>query len=477
MPQPFNPNPLHLADSYKNTHFYEAAVTELLAYFEARGGEYPYTEFFGLQGILMEHFEGKFFNLQNLNDMREDTQIHFYEGFPFKYDDWKYILDTYEGRLPIEIRAVKEGSIVPVSNVLFTIKSTDEKVPWIEQWTETVIQHTWYPTVVATKDRMCKELFAQFLAETADNMAALPFQLHDFGFRGVECVQAAGRGGAAHLLNFLGTDTMVGMDYLHQYYGAPRVSGFSVPATEHSMFTIKGEAGEAEQVGAALRKYPKGIISLVGDSYNIFNFTKEILGRQFRDLIRAREGKVVVRPDSGDPVVQVPKLFDILAESFGIRENGKQYKVLAPVVGCLWGDGMDYYSIRALLTAIKAAHYSTENIVTGMGGGLLQKVNRDTQKVAIKLCNAVIGGVDTPVSKNPSTDSGKKSKGGRLALLKHDRGRWVTMAESNGVGIPFNQLELTFRNGEMKRFQKYDEIRKIADEQGAEYSEAHAAGV
>jgi nicotinamide phosphoribosyltransferase len=270
---------------------------------------------------------------------------------------------------------------------------------------------------------------------------------------------------------------MVGMDYLHQYYGAPRVSGFSVPATEHSMFTIKGEAGEADQVGAALRQYPKGIISLVGDSYNIFNFTKEILGHRFRDLIRAREGKVVVRPDSGDPVTQVPQLFDILAESFGIRENSKQYKVLPPVVGCLWGDGMDYYSIRALLTAIKAAHYSTENIVTGMGGGLLQKVNRDTQKVAIKLCNAVIGGVDTPVSKNPSTDKGKASKGGRLALLKHDRGRWVTMAASHGIGIPFDQLELTFRNGEMKRIQTLDEIRKIADAQGAEYSEAHAAGV
>jgi len=477
MPQPFNPNPLHLADSYKNTHFYEQAVKELLAYFESRGGEYPFTEFFGLQGILIEHFVGKFFNLQNLNDMREDCDIHFYKGFPFKYDGWKYILDKYDGRLPVEIKAVKEGSIVPVSNVLYTVRSTDEKVVWIEQWMETVLQHVWYPTTVATKDRMCKELYAQFLAETADTMAALPFQLHDFGFRGTTGVQAAGRGGAAHLLNFLGTDTMVGMDYLNQYYGAPRVSGFSVPATEHSMFTIKGKAGEAEQVGAALREYPKGIISLVGDSYNIFNFTKEILGRQYRDLIRAREGKVVVRPDSGDPVVQVPQLFDLLAESFGIRENSKSYKVLAPCVGLLWGDGMDYYSIKALLTAIKAAHYSTENVVNGMGGGLLQKLNRDTQKFAIKLCNAVIGDVDTPVSKDPVTDHGKASKGGRLVLLKQDRGRWVTVTETRAIGVTGNELETVFLNGEMKRFQTLDEIRKIADAQGTEYSQAHSAGV
>src|SRR5271168_1699675 len=476
MPQPFNPNSLHLADSYKNTHFYEEAVKELLAYFESRGGEFPFTQFFGLQGNLLEHFTGQFFTLQNLKDAQEDSQIHFYKGFPFKFDDWKYILDTYQGRLPVEIKAVKEGSIVPVSNVLYTVRSTDPRVPWIEQWMETVLQHVWYPTTVATKSRMCKQLYAQFLAETADTMAALPFQLHDFGFRGATGVQAAARGGAAHLLNFLGTDTMVGMDYMHQYYGAPRVSGFSVAATEHSIHTIRGEAGEAESVGAALRKYPTGIISLVGDSYNIFHFTKDILGGQFRDLIRARDGKVVVRPDSGDPVVQVPQLFDILAEKFGTRENSKQYKVLAPCVGCLWGDGMDYYSIKALLTAIKAAHWSTENIVNGMGGGLLQKLNRDTQKFAIKLCNAVIDGVDTPVSKNPSTDHGKASKGGRLVLLKQDRGRWVTVTETKQVGVTGNMLETVFHNGEMKRFQTLDEIRQIADAQGMEYAQAHSIG-
>jgi nicotinamide phosphoribosyltransferase len=477
MPEPFNPNPLHLADSYKNTHFYEDSVQELLAYFESRGGEYPYTEFAGLQGILQEHFTGQFFNLQNLKDAQEDSQVHFYEGFPFKFDDWKYILDTHNGRLPVEIKAVKEGSVVPVSNVLYTVRSTDPRVPWVGQWMETVLQHTWYPTTVATKSRMCKELYAKYLAETSDSMAALPFQLHDFGFRGTTGAQAAGRGGAAHLINFLGTDTMVGMDYLHQYYGAPRVSGFSVPATEHSMFTIKGRAGEADQVGAALRNYPKGIISLVGDSYNIFNFSKEILGCQFRDLIRAREGKVVCRPDSGDPVTQVPQLFDIFAESFGTRENGKGYKVLAPCIGVLWGDGMDLYSIQSLLRAIKAAHWSTENIVNGMGGGLLQKVNRDTQKFAIKLCNAVIDGVNIPVSKDPSTDHGKASKGGRLALLKQDRGRWFTVADQYNNGVAFDQLETVFLNGEMKRFQTLDEIRKIADAQGAEYVQANGVGV
>ena len=474
-PIPFNPNPLHLWDSYKDTHFYEDIVQELLAYAEARGGEYPFTEFFSLQGILLEHFVGKFFTQQNLDEAYEDSQAHFGAGFPYPKDEWQYILDKYDGRLPVEIRAVKEGSIVPVQNVLYTVKSTDPKCVGVGQRMETVLQHTWYGTTVATKDRMAWMMYRDFLLETADTLDALSFQLHDFGFRGATCVQAAGRGGAAHLLNVLGTDTKVAMQYLHQFYGAPRVSGYSVPATEHSMFTIKGRAGEAEQVGAALRKYPKGIVSLVGDSYNIFNFCREILGGQYRDLIRNRDGKVVARPDSGDPVVQVPQLFDIFKEKFGIRENSKGYQVLPPCIGTLWGDGMDLYSILALLRAIKAARYSTENIVNGMGGGLLQKVNRDTQKFAIKLCNAVIDGVNVPVQKDPATDSGKKSKGGRLALLKQDKGRWVTVQDTYNNGVPFDQLELVFRNGSMHRLQTLDEIRKIANEQAAEYMEARAA--
>lgn len=469
MPQPFKPNPLRKSDSYKDTHFYGDDVTELMGYAESRGGEYPYTEFFGMQGLLMEEFEGEFFTQKDLDEEYENSQQHFYAGFPYKKDGWQYILDTYKGKLPIEIRAVKEGSIVPVHNALYTIKSTDEKVPWIEQWVETVIQHTWYTTAVATKSRFCKETcYRPFFDLTSDNPAAIDFILHDFGFRGATGTQAAARGGAAHLINFRGTDTKIAMDYLAQYYGAPRVSGYSVPASEHSMMTLKGEGGEAGQVGELLRKYPKGILSIVGDSYDIFHFTKDILGKQYRDLIRTREGKVVCRPDSGDPVTQVPQLYDILAESFGVRENSKQYKLLPPCVGVLWGDGMDVYSILAQNRAIVQAHYAIDNIVNGMGGGLLQKVNRDTQKFAIKLCNAIIGGQDTPVSKKPKSDMGKASKAGRPALLKQDFGRWVTVQDSASGMVPFNQLELVFRNGDMKRMQTYSEIVKIAEAGAAE---------
>lgn len=458
----FLPNPLRLADSYKNTHIYDDSVTELLSYFEARGGEFPYTVFFGLQGLLEETFTGQFFTRRDLEEEYSNSQEHFGAGFPYRFKDWEHILYAHGGRLPIEIKAVREGSVVPTKNALFTVRSTDKTVPWVGQWAETVLMHVWYTTAVATKSRIAKELYKKYLEETADSLAVLPFQLHDFGFRGVSGVQEAARGGAAHLVNFLGTDTPVAMDYLHEYYGAPRVSGFSVPASEHSVMTLKGEGGEAAQVEALLNKYPTGILSIVGDSYDIFNFTRNIIGGQFQERIRNRSGRVVVRPDSGNPVTQVPHLLDILGEKFGFRENDKGYRVLAPVVGLLWGDGMDYYTIKDQLQAIKAAHWSTENIVNGMGGGLLRKVNRDTQKCAIKLCNAVIDCKEIPVSKNPITDSGKSSKRGRVALLNDETG-YHTLQECVGDWTPFDKLETVFLNGEMKRFQNLSEIRKNAE--------------
>lgn len=478
MPRPFSPNPLRKADGYKDAHIYGDDVTELLAYGESRGGEFPFTQVGGLQGILQEEFEGEFFTQKDLNEEYENSQQYFYPGFPYKKDGWQYILDKYRGRLPIDVYAVKEGSIIPTGNALYTIKSNEPKVPWVEQWVETVMQHSWYTTAVGTKSRFCKEVaYRPFFDLSSDNFALIDYILHDFGFRGATCCQAAARGGAQHLVNFRGTDTKIAMDYLYQYYGAPRVSGCSVPASEHSVMTLKGEGGEAGQVGELLRQYPKGILSIVGDSYDIFHFCKDILCGQYRDQIRARDGKVVARPDSGDPAVQVPQLFDIFRDGFGYRENSKNYIVLAPCIGVLWGDGMDLYSIIAQNRAIVAAHYAIDNIVNGMGGGLLQKVNRDTIRWAIKLCNAIIDGKEVPVQKKPKTDSSKASKAGRPATLKQDRARWVTVPDPTGYSIAGNQLELVFRNGDMMRMQTFDEIKTIAEAEAKEFYAEYAKRV
>lgn len=463
MPRPLVINPLRLSDSYKDGHIwqYPKGTTDVYEYYEARGGEYPYQVLFGLQYILRSRLEGEFFNKHDLANELADSQVHFGAGYPYPVDAWQYLLDKHQGRLPVEIKAVKEGTPVPVHNAMITIHATDENCFWLPGWLESIIQQVWYPSTVCTKSRVVKELFKEFLEATADTMASWPFSLHDFAFRGVPCPEAAAIGGAAHLVNFLGTDTKAAMDLLHQFYGASRVSGHSVAASEHSTMTTWEREGEAAAVGNLLDKFPTGIISIVGDSYDIYNFARTIVGTTHRERIRARSGKVVIRPDSGDPNVVVPKILGILGEQFGIRENSRGYKVLPPCIGVIQGDGMDYYTIRALLQTLKDAHWSAENIVVGMGGGLLQKVNRDTQKVAIKCSYAKINGKDVMVYKQPITDPGKNSKKGKQALVEDANGSYVTMSYS-GNEYPFDLLETVFLNGEVKRIQTLEEIRNLA---------------
>lgn len=345
---------------------------------------------------------------------------------------------------------------------MITIRNTDPKCFWLPGWLESVLQQVWYGSTVATKSRMVKELVAKYLGETADSLATLPFALHDFGYRGVSSTETAAIGGAAHLINFLGTDTKCAMDLLNQFYDAPRVSGHSVAASEHSTMTTWGRGLEDSAVGNLLEKFPTGILSIVGDSYDIYNFSRNIVGGTYRDIIRSRSGKVVVRPDSGDPNVVVPTVLDILGEQFGVRENARGFKVLPPCIGVIQGDGMDYYSIQQLFETLKSLHWSTENVVVGMGGGLLQKLNRDTQKVAIKCSYARIDGEDVEVYKQPITDPGKNSKKGKQALIQAGDGTDFRTMSYTGDHFPMDQLETVFLNGQVKRFQTLDEIRNLA---------------
>lgn len=470
MPRPFRPRPLHKTDSYKVGHwrFIVPGTTEMLYYYEARGGEYPYQVLFDLQGNIQRNIEGQFASLIDVEEAEFKAGLHFGSDRVFNKEGWRHVINTHGGYLPLEIRSVKEGTPVDVKNVMWTMKNTCDKCAWVPGWTETILEHTWYGSTVATKSRYTKQMIAEFLAETADNFDTLPFQLHDFGGRGVPCDLVMGIGAAAHLINFMGTDTLPGLDYIEQYYGfgiGNEMPGYSVFATEHSITTMWQREFEAKFVGHALDEVPTGILSLVGDSYDIYNFTANIIGGTYRERIRNRNGKVVVRPDSGDSVQVTLRILEILAEKFGVSETSNGYKLLPPCVGVLWGDGIDHYGIRKILQAMKDAKWSAANIVFGMGGGLLQKLNRDTQKVAIKCCNAVINGEQVEIFKDPITDPGKKSKRGRLALLDDQNGGFHTMPyKGDGKnGYPFDLLEQVFLNGELKRFQKFPEIRQLAE--------------
>lgn len=466
MPRTLKVNPYRKTDSYKYGHFrfIPRGTTNMMYYYEARGGEYPYTIPFGFQYIMKSHLEGQFGSAEELENAFDISNQHFGTPRMFNLNGWKHILNDHGGLLPLHIRAVKEGTKVGVKNVILMMEPTCERCVWLPGWTETIMEHGWFGSGVATRSHMTKELIKEFLLDTADDLSTLPYQLHDFGGRGVTCVEQMAIGSAAHMLNFAGTDTMPGFDLIQQFYDEGvsdwKVPAFSVAASEHSVTTLWGRERESDFVANALEEFPEGILSLVGDSYDIFNFTANIIGGDHRDKIRNRKGKVVVRPDSGNPKQITLEVMNILGEKFGIRETRNGYKLLPPCVGVLWGDGIDYYGVREILQTLKDNKWSAANIVFGMGGGLLQKLNRDTQKVAIKCCHAIVNGEQRDIFKDPITDPGKASKRGRLALIQDANGDYRTVSyKSDSNDYPLDQLETVFLNGEVKRSQTFANVR------------------
>ncbi len=447
-------NIILLTDAYKATHWkqYPKDTKRVYSYFESRGGKFDETLFYGLQILLIKYLEGQVLEQW----MIDEADAFLSEVFGVDYfnkEGWQYILDTYDGRLPVRIKAVKEGSVVPTRNVLMTIENTDDNVPWLTNFLETLLVQVWYPTTVATLSYEVKKLGQAFAEKTSDNPVS-PFLLNDFGFRGVSSVESAGIGGSAHLVSFLGTDTLEGIRYAKTYYNA-EACGFSVMATEHSTTTIYGRDNELSAYEAFLDACPSGLLSVVSDSYNLYQAI-EWFGTKLRDKILSREGKFVVRPDSGDPVEVSLRCVQMLDAYFGSTVNSKGYKVLNPKVGVIYGDGINYYSIQLILENLERNGYAIDNIVFGMGGGLLQQVDRDTQKFAFKCSAALIGDEWVDVYKDPVTDNGKHSKRGRLNLVKNELGEYVTTSYRV---CGDDELHTVFENGFLTNRLKFDDIK------------------
>jgi nicotinamide phosphoribosyltransferase len=262
-------------------------------------------------------------------------------------------------------------------------------------------------------------------------------------------------GGAAHLVNFMGTDTIAGLSFVQDYYNTKEVVGFSIPAAEHSTITSWGKENEANAYRNMLEQYREGLVAVVSDSYDIYNACDQIWGVELRDAVEKRNGTLVVRPDSGVPEEVVLKVTEILGTRFGYTTNAKGYKVLNPKVRVIQGDGVDYDSIGSILENLVKHGWSADNIAFGMGGGLLQKLDRDTQKFAFKCSCAVVNGEERDVFKDPVTDKGKRSKKGRLKLVR-ENGTYVTKAQSEEGK---DELVTVFENGEIKKEYKFEEVR------------------
>lgn len=448
-------------DSYKASHWlqYPENTTAMYSYLESRGGKFSSTVFFGLQYYLKKYLSRPI-TKENVEEAAEFFAAH---GLPFNKEGFMTIVNKHGGRLPIEIKAVPEGTVVPISNLLTSVESTDPECFWVVSYLETLLMRLWYPITVASLSWHCRQIILNGLKQTAENpLEEIPFKLHDFGSRGVSSKESAGIGGAAHLVNFMGSDTVWGVALANQYYNHP-MSGFSIPAAEHSTMTMQGPEGELAAFRRMMQHFakPDSLLAVVSDSYDIFNAIDNYWGKELKKEVIESGATVVVRPDSGDPTEIVVESLKRLENAFGSQWNSKGYKVLNNV-RVIQGDGCSIDTISKMCKAIIAEDFSISNVAFGMGGGLLQKVDRDTQKFAYKCSSATVDGKEIDVFKNPITDPGKRSKKGRLDLVKGCQGSYKTVKQGEES---FNSVMRTvFKDGEILVEDSLDKIRERASQ-------------
>ena len=428
-------NILKHTDSYKYSHFpqYPRDTQYVSSYVTARHAspELPteHVVFFGLNAFVKKYLNSEqMFGDMDIEDAKRMSAQH---GEPFNEDGWRYIRG-HHWSLPLAIEAVPEGSVVPLGTPLVQIRNTDPKVPWLTNFVETaLLRAIWYPSTVATLSFTAKRRMRKYWEKTVDdaNLAGIDFALHDFGARGASSSETALLGGMAHLLNFNGTDTIEALYGVEEFYPATNlvghngnarkfdlgVAGYSVPAAEHSTITSWGEDHEDDAILNMIETYggEGKIYSVVGDSYNIRSFVHRVSAGPILDAIKAKGGRFVIRPDSGNPLSTLQDVLTILSLNLGpeITTNSKGYRVLPPYFRILQGDGVNLESIDHILHQMQISRWSSENFVFGMGGALLQKVNRDTLSFAQK-CNAImIGDKWKPVYKLAPN---KNSRPGRI---------------------------------------------------------------
>ena len=446
-------------DSYKPSHWQvlPKSATHTSTYIEARYGPWEDMLWFGFQMLLKEYFTKPF----GLSDVDEAEELLVPHGAPFNREGWMHILNKHGGYLPIEIEAAPEGMVLPLSNVLAQFVNTDPMVPWLPGYLETPsVRGAWYPTSVATLSYQIKKQMYMRLLKTSDiPETAIQFMLHDFGARGASSKESAGIGGAGHIVNFMGTDTLEALKYVRKYYSMINAA-YSIAAAEHSTMTYEGPRKEFEIADRYLDHYlkPEKMVAVVSDSYDIWN----MVDNYWCDPVRVRRikesgGKAIVRPDSGVPWEVAPEVVRRLAAAYGTTTNSKGYDVLHPCIGVIQGDGVNYESIGTVQDAVVDLGLSAENIAFGMGGALLQGPNRDLLGFAEKANANKRNGLWHDQYK---IAPGKNSKRGQLALVK--RGGKIMTIPKHEARYGENLLRPVFRDGKLLYSYNFEEIRERA---------------
>jgi nicotinamide phosphoribosyltransferase len=458
----FEINSIFDTDSYKMGHadMLPTGVQFLSSYGCARSDEvWRYSLFAGLQAWL------KTLKPVTMDDVLEANEVMTQHCGVFNLEGWKKVVTECEGILPIAIDALPEGFVVPNRTPLYKIRNTKPGFAWVPQYVEAaLLRAVWYSSTVATLSWSVKQEIRKFLEKTCENPEQeLMFRLHDFGARGVSSRESAALGGLAHLINFNGSDTLPGLLAARRYYNEP-MAAHNIPAMEHSVICAWGEADEQKAYENAIDKFlkPGTMLSVVPDAYDLHNAIDVILGQNLKEKIVNSGGTLVVRPDSGDPVSEVMFAVRSLAKRFGYTTNKKGYMVLNPCVRVIQGDGVNKDSIKSIMSALEINGFSIENVAFGMGGGLLQSVNRDTLGFAQKAW-AVTGGQSEwiGIHKQPVTASQKTSLKGLHMVIEQD-GKIVTAPEG-AFPTSRNLLYPVWEDGKLLRDQSLMEVRAIAN--------------
>lgn len=481
-------NPIHLTDGYKVDHRsqYPAGTTLVYANLTPRKSRMPgvdHVVFFGLQyaikKYLIDDFDRHFFRQPKAQVLaRYQRRIETYLGpGAITYEHIAALHDL--GYLPLEIRALPEGTRVPMRVPMFTIHNTRPEFFWLTNFLETLLSAAlWLPCTSATIAAEFRQLLEHYAKHTGSDPAFVDWQGHDFSFRGMGGVEAAMLSGAAHLLSFSGTDSIPAIDWLEEYYGADaerELVGGSVPATEHSVMCMGTQDGEIDTFRRLIEQvYPRGIVSIVSDTWDFWQVITDFMPRLKYPILQ-RDGKVVIRPDSGDPLhilcgdpsapAGSPEHKGAVAclwDTFGGSITPKGYKLLDPHIGVIYGDNITLDRCRAICAGLAEKGFASGNLVFGIGSFTYQYVTRDTFGFAMKATYGEVNGQGRAIFKDPKTDDGaKRSARGLLRVDRNETGELVLKDNCTWEEAKGGELERVFRDGALVKEQSLREIRRM----------------
>ena len=480
--------PILLKDGYKVGHKFQYPEGTTLVYSnltprKSRVDGVEEVVFFGLQYFIKEYlirqFDENFFQQPKAEVMAKyKRRIENYLGKDaITYEHIEALHDL--GYLPLEIKALPEGALVPMKVPVLTLWNTKPEFFWVTNMLETIMSAIlWKPMTSATTAFEYLKTFTQYAAETVgEDMSFIPWQGHDFSFRGMSGVEDAVMSSAGHLLSFAGTDTIPAIDFLEEYYNADcekELIGGSVAATEHSVMCMGTQDAEIETFRRLIEDvYPSGIVSIVSDTWDFWQVITEFLP-QLKDKVLARNGKVVIRPDSGDPVliicgdpdapVGTPEhkgAIECLWEVFGGTITPRGYKLLDAHIGLIYGDSITTERQKQILNRLKDKGFASYNVVLGIGSYTYEYVTRDTFGFAMKATFGEVNGIGRAIFKDPKTDNGtKKSAKGLMKVIKNNVGKYELVDDVTWQQEAEGELKTVFRDGTLTKDWTLEEVRE-----------------